>query len=869
LASDIGCADPGGYLRIGDRKGYDRMFNGLLKKVFGTQNERTLDRIGGIVRRVNELEPQVAALPDDRLAARTAEFRQRADNGESIDDLLPEVFAVVREVSKRVLAMRHFDVQLVGGVVLHEGKIAEMRTGEGKTLVATLPIVLNALTGRGVHLVTVNDYLARRDADWMGAIYKFLGMSVGVIVHGMDDAERKASYNADVTYGTNNEFGFDYLRDNMKFRLEDMVQRDLHYAIVDEVDSILVDEARTPLIISGPAEEATDKYRRVNSIIGYLKKEADYKVDEKARQVLLSEDAGIPKVERLLGVDNLYDPRNIEILHHVNQALKAHVLFKRDVDYMVKDGEVVIVDEFTGRLMPGRRWSDGLHQAVEAKEGVKIENENQTLATITFQNYFRMFDKLAGMTGTADTEAVEFKQIYKLDVVVIPTNRPMIREDQGDQIYRTEREKFHAVLEEVKVLHEEKRPVLVGTVSIEKSERLSELLRRHGIPHNVLNAKHHEKEAQIIAEAGQPGKVTIATNMAGRGVDIKLGEGVVPKGGLHIVGTERHESRRVDNQLRGRSGRQGDPGSSRFYLSLEDDLLRIFGSDRIAPLMGKLGMEEGEPIEHPLINKAVENAQKKVEAHNFDIRKHLLEYDDVMNKQRTVIYDLRREVLSGEDHRELVMEMAGEVAQDLAGRFSDEGTHPEEWDLSALGDAVFGQFGYRLDIPEGDVPKLTRDALSEKILTGATAAYRKKEEDYGADAMRYLERMFLLSTIDALWKDHLLSMDHLKEGIGLRGYAQKDPLKEYQREGFDMFSDMVFRIKEESLKRLFHVKVQREEERNAPVPAPARRLDLSRGDLTKAGVATQKHVKKKVGRNDPCPCGSGKKYKKCCGAGAA
>jgi preprotein translocase subunit SecA len=843
------------------------MLTGILKKMFGTQNERVLERIAPLVRRINELEQETMALPDDRLAARSADFRQRIANGEPLDTLIPEVFATVREVSRRVLAMRHFDVQLVGGVVLHEGRIAEMRTGEGKTLVATLPIVLNALTGRGVHLVTVNDYLARRDADWMGAIYRFLGLSVGVIVHGMDDAERKASYNCDITYGTNNEYGFDYLRDNMKFRLEDMVQRELHYAIVDEVDSILIDEARTPLIISGPAEEATDKYVRVNSLIGYMKKDVDYKVDEKARSVLLTEDSGIPKIERLLGVENLYDPRNIEILHHVNQALKAHVLFKRDVDYMVKDGEVVIVDEFTGRLMPGRRWSDGLHQAVEAKEGVKIENENQTLATITFQNYFRMFEKLAGMTGTADTEAVEFKQIYNLDVVVIPTNQPMVREDCADQIYKTEREKFQAVLEEAKRLYEEKRPVLVGTVSIERSERLSALLSRHGIPHNVLNAKHHEKEAQIIAEAGQPGKVTIATNMAGRGVDIKLGEGVVEKGGLHIIGTERHESRRVDNQLRGRAGRQGDPGSSRFYLSLEDDLLRIFGSDRISPIMSKLGMEEGEPIEHNLINKAVENAQKKVEAHNFDIRKHLLEYDDVMNKQRTVIYDLRKDVLAGEDLREMVMEMTGEVAEDLARRFSDEKEYPEQWDLAALRDATYAQFGYRFDHPAEEVPKLTQASLADKIREEAEAAYAGKEREYGSDAMRYLERMFLLSTIDALWKDHLLSMDHLKEGIGLRGYAQKDPLKEYQREGFDMFADLVFRIKEESLKRLFHVKVQREEEGKAAAPPPMapRRVNLSGGDISRAGQTTQRHAKKKVGRNDPCPCGSGRKYKKCCG----
>ncbi len=846
------------------------MLGNLFKKVFGTHNERVLDRIRLIVDRINAFEPAVANLPDDRLAARTAEFRQRLEKGESVDDLLPEVFATVREVGRRVLAMRHFDVQLVGGVVLHEGKIAEMRTGEGKTLAATLPIVLNALTGRGVHLVTVNDYLAKRDAEWMGAIYRFLGLSVGVIVHGMDDQERQAAYRCDVTYGTNNEFGFDYLRDNMKFRMEDMVQRDLHYAIVDEVDSILIDEARTPLIISGPAEESTDKYARINSILGFLKKEEDYKVDEKARSVLLTEDAGIPKVERLLSVDNLYDPRNIEILHHVNQGLKAHVLFRRDVDYMVKDGQVVIVDEFTGRLMPGRRWSDGLHQAVEAKEGVKIENENQTLATITFQNYFRMFEKLAGMTGTADTEAVEFKQIYDLDVVVIPTNQPMIREDLRDQIYRTEKEKFQAVHEEIRALHESGRPVLVGTVSIEKSERLSGILNRHGIPHNVLNAKHHEREAQIIAEAGQPGKVTIATNMAGRGVDIKLGEGVVGKGGLHIIGTERHESRRVDNQLRGRAGRQGDPGSSRFYLSLEDDLLRIFGSDRISPLMEKLGMQEGEPIEHNLVNKAVENAQKKVEAHNFDIRKHLLEYDDVMNKQRTVIYDMRKDVLSGESLRDTVMEMAGEAAENLALRFSEEKVHPEEWDLLALRDAVFSQFGFRLGIPEGEVQGLTRETLAVRIEEEARSAYRRKEEEYGEEAMRYLERMFLLSTIDALWKDHLLSMDHLKEGIGLRGYAQKDPLKEYQREGFDMFSDLVFRIKEESLKRLFHVKVQREEEPQKiarTMPAPARRVNLSRGDISRAGVTTQRHVSRKVGRNEPCPCGSGKKYKKCCGMG--
>ena len=848
------------------------MLDNILKKIFGTQNERTLDRIRPTVDRVNALESSIRPLSDDRLAAKIAEFRQRVANGEPLDDLLPETFAVVREAGKRFLEMRHFDVQLMGGVILHEGRIAEMRTGEGKTLVATLPIVLNALTGRGVHLVTVNDYLARRDADWMGRLYRALGMSVGVIVHGMDDTERQASYRCDITYGTNNEFGFDYLRDNMKFGVEDMVQRDLHYAIVDEVDSILIDEARTPLIISGPAEESTSFYGRVNSVIPFLKKDVDYTVDEKARQVLLAEDVGIPKLERLLSVDNLYDPGNIEILHHVNQALKAHILFHRDVDYMVKDGEVVIVDEFTGRLMPGRRWSDGLHQAVEAKEGVKIENENQTLATITFQNYFRMFDKLAGMTGTADTEAAEFQQIYNLAVSIMPTNQPMVRKDLSDQIYRTEKEKFHAVFEEVKELHEQGRPVLVGTVSIEKSERLSGVLTRHGVPHNVLNAKHHEQEAQIIAEAGHAGRVTIATNMAGRGVDIKLGEGVVEKGGLHIIGTERHESRRVDNQLRGRAGRQGDPGSSRFYLSLEDDLLRIFGSDRIAPIMEKLGMEEGEPIEHKLINRAVENAQKKVEGHNFDIRKHLLEYDDVMNRQRTVIYEMRREVLGSVDLREMVLDFAAEVSEDLAGRFSDEKTHPEEWDFSGLSTAVTAQFGFRLEIPEAERPTLKQSGLADRVRTGAEAFYARKEAEYGADAMRYLERMFLLSTVDALWKDHLLSMDHLKEGIGLRGYAQMDPLKEYQREGFDLFSDLISRIKEESLKRLFLVKVQREEEgaelkERPAAPRPAR-VTLSRGDIKSAGKTTQKREGVKIGRNDPCPCGSGKKYKKCCGVNA-
>jgi preprotein translocase subunit SecA len=846
------------------------MFNNLLKKIFGTQNERLLTQLQPIVERINTLEPAVSALSDEKLAARTVEFRQRIDNGEDLDSLLPEVFATVREVGKRTLDMRHYDVQLIGGMILHSGKIAEMRTGEGKTLVATLPVVLNALPGKGVHLITVNDYLAKRDAEWMSAIYRFMGLSTGVVVHGLDDDERQAAYRADITYGTNNEFGFDYLRDNMKFRLEDMVQRELNYAIVDEVDSILIDEARTPLIISGAAEEATSVYGRVNGIITFLKKEEDYKVDEKARQVMLTEEEGIPKVERLLGIENLYDPQNIELLHHVDQALKAHVLYKRDVDYMVKDGEVVIVDEFTGRLMPGRRWSDGLHQAVEAKEGVDIENENQTLATITFQNYFRMYNKLAGMTGTADTEAAEFAQIYKLEVNVVPTNQPMIRQDLGDQVYRTEKEKFNAVLLDVKERYEKGQPVLVGTVSIEKSERVSGLLSRNGIPHNVLNAKHHEKEAAIIAEAGQAGKVTIATNMAGRGVDIKLGEGVVDKGGLHIIGTERHESRRVDNQLRGRAGRQGDPGSSRFFLSLEDDLLRIFGGERISPLMEKLGMEEGEPIEHGLINRAVENAQKKVEGHNFEIRKHLLEYDDVMNRQRTVIYDMRKEVLSGEDLSGMISEMTEEVLDEIVHRFCDEKSYPESWDLVGLREAVNAQFGIRPEILKEAVPTLKVPALVESVNEAAAEFYKQKEAENGPELMRYMERMFILSTLDQQWKDHLLSMDHLKEGIGLQGYAQKDPLKEYQKQGFELFADLVGRMKEESLRRLYRVQVQRESDQPvAPIKAPVqpKRVNMSHGEIAKAGNKTQVHSQDKIGRNDPCPCGSGKKYKKCHGQG--
>ena len=922
------------------------MIEAVLKKIFGTKHERDVKRLMPRVQAINALEPGIQALGDAALRAKSGEFRTRLEGGEPLDDLLAEAFAVCREAARRTVRMRHFDVQLIGGMVLHQGTIAEMATGEGKTLVATLPTYLNALTGRGVHIVTVNDYLAKRDAQWMGPIYHALGLSVGVIQHeasflydpayvtsdirltSLRPCTRAEAYRADVTYGTNNEFGFDYLRDNMRFALDELVQRELHYAIVDEVDSILIDEARTPLIISGPADESTELYFKIDRVIPKLRRAAtivegklseieeqkagDFIVDEKARAVALTEQ-GIATCERLLTVDNLYDPQHITILHHIQQALRAHALFRRDVDYMVKDGQVVIVDEFTGRLMPGRRWSDGLHQAVEAKEGVRIERENQTLATITFQNYFRMYEKLAGMTGTAETEAEEFAKIYTLDVTVIPTNCLLLRLNHPDVVYKTEREKFDAVVGDIIERNQQGQPILVGTVSIEKSEQLSTLLKKRGVRHEVLNAKYHEREAEIVAQAGRENSVTIATNMAGRGTDILLGgnpdflskeilrkkgiepataaaeargaaleearritepehERVVARGGLHIVGTERHEARRVDNQLRGRSGRQGDPGSSRFYLSLEDDLLRIFGSDRISPIMEKLGMEEGEPIEHPLINRAVENAQKKVEGHNFDIRKHLLEYDDVMNKQRTVIYDMRREILGSEDLREMVLDFAGEVAEDLAGRFSDEITHPEEWDLEALSTAVYAQFGFRPEIPEAERAKLTPSDLADRVRTGAEAFYAKKEAEYGADAIRYLERMFLLSTVDGLWKDHLLSMDHLKEGIGLRGYAQKDPLKEYQREGFDLFSDLISRIKEESLKRLFHVKVQREEEgaesRERPAaPRPAR-VTLSRGDIKSAGKTTQKRQGVKIGRNDPCPCGSGKKYKKCCGVNA-
>lgn len=839
------------------------MIGALLKKVFGTQNERNLRRIAPLVDAINQLEPTVRTLSDQALQAKTGEFRQRIARGEPLDDLLPEAFAVAREAAARTVGMRPFDVQLIGGIVLHQGKIAEMKTGEGKTLVAVMPVYLNALTGRGVHVVTVNDYLAKRDSEWMGAAYRFLGLSVGCIVHGLDDRQRKAAYDCDVTYGTNNEFGFDYLRDNMKFRLEDMVQRELHYAIVDEVDSILIDEARTPLIISGPAEKSTQLYVRVNRIIPHLKPEIHYTKEEKTRTVTLTEQ-GVAAAESLLGVENLYDPRNMDLLHHVQQALRAHTLFHKDVDYIVKDGKVIIVDEFTGRLMPGRRYSDGLHQALEAKEGVQVENENQTLASITFQNYFRMYKKLAGMTGTADTEAEEFAKIYNLEVVVIPTHRRMIRTDHPDCIFRTEREKFQAVVQEIKELHAQGRPVLVGTVSIDKSEMLSRMLKREGIPHQVLNAKHHEKEAEIVAKAGQRGAVTISTNMAGRGTDIVLGPGVAELGGLHILGTERHEARRIDNQLRGRAGRQGDPGSSRFYLSLEDDLMRIFAADRISGLMQRIGMEEGEPIEHRLVTKAIENAQKRVEAHNFSIRKHLLEYDDVMNQQREVIYRQRREALKGGDLKATVLDMAEELLLEIVEAATDEKTYAEDWDLQTLSAEVQRLFGPGLMPAASELADMTQEALKELLWQRVHERYEEREKELGDTLMRDLENYVLLQTLDSLWKDHLLNMDHLKEGIGLRGYAQQDPLVAYKREAHALFDDMIHRLKEETVRILFHVQIRREEEVQQ-LRQDQENQPMYYGPSGGQGPAPTVKKEKKVGRNDPCPCGSGKKYKKCCG----
>ncbi len=910
------------------------MLTQLLNLVFGSKNDREIKALMPVVARINDLESSLTPLSDQDLAGKTQVFKQRLADGETLDDILPEAFAVCREMSRRRLNMRHFDVQLIGGMILHRGRISEMKTGEGKTLVATLPIYLNALEGKGVHLITVNDYLAKRDAQWMAQLYHALGLSVGIIQHdasflydptydaadkrlqSLRPCTRREAYHADITYGTNNEYGFDYLRDNLIVsELGQCVQRELNFAIVDEVDSILIDEARTPLIISGPTDQTTDLYYRINAVIPQLKPEHDFTIEEKTKTASLTEEGNI-RVEKLLGVDNLYDPDNMDLVHHVVKALQAYALYKRDVDYVVKDGEVIIVDEFTGRLMPGRRWSDGLHQAVEAKEGVKIANENQTLASVTFQNYFRMYKKLGGMTGTADTEAAEFAKIYNLDVNVVPTNRKMVRLDYADVVYRTEKEKFGAIVEEIKDCNERGQPVLVGTISIEKSEKLSGLLSRNGVKHNVLNAKQHEREAEIVAQAGRKGAVTIATNMAGRGTDILLGgnadfmfkqilyreenlpesrklevfeeirsdceknkQEVVAAGGLHILGTERHESRRIDNQLRGRAGRQGDAGSSRFYLSLEDDLMRIFASERVSQLMLKLGMEEGVPIEHGMVTRAIANAQKKVEAHNFEIRKQLLEYDDVMNKQREVIYQHRHAVLAGENLKADLLDMMAGMIDSAMAVFCPAEQYPEEWDMPGLVEMMHGQFG--LDITQGkqdhgdSLRDLGRDALIEDLKKLVHDGYERKEQELGSELMRFLEKTFMLQVIDHHWKDHLLGMDHLRDGIGLRGYGQKDPLIEYKKEGYDLFAGMMQRVKSDALERLFRVQAVKQEaspeqQQAAPPPPPPvisrpqPTLTLNRGEAAEA-PRTVERVDDKVGRNDPCPCGSGKKYKKCHG----
>jgi len=931
----------------------------------GNKYERDIKKLQPRVVRINALEPEIQRLSDDELRAKTDEFRAQiaermkdvpTDTKEyihqlqdALDEVLEPAFAVVREVGRRKLSMRHFDVQLIGGMVLHDGKIAEMKTGEGKTLVATLPAYLNALAGNGVHIVTVNDYLARRDAEWMSPIYHTLGMSVGVITHDLDDAQRKIAYGADITYGTNNEYGFDYLRDNMKYDLADCVQRRHHYSIVDEVDSILIDEARTPLIISGPAEESTEKYYRIDKIIPKLILEIDYTVDEKHKAVTLTEE-GVSKCERLLGFQNLYDPENIETIHHVYQALRAHALFKRDVDYVVKNNEVVIIDEFTGREMPGRRWSDGLHQAIEAKEAVKIERENQTLATITFQNYFRMYRKLSGMTGTAETESTEFRKIYGLEVDVIPTNKPLVRHEAPDAVYRTDKEKWEAavngIVQEdgtrlfgIRQLWESGQPVLVGTISIEKSEKVAELLKRAGIPHQVLNAKAHEREAKVIAQAGRKHAVTVSTNMAGRGTDILLGgnpefltreiclknklaspyaaagplvgaegestgtvifqhEGriyqvpldqwkpiydefatecraehdeVVGMGGLHVLGTERHEARRIDNQLRGRAGRQGDPGSSRFFLSLEDDLLRIFGGERIKALMWRLGMKDGIPIESKLISKKIENAQKAVEAQNFEARKHLLEYDDVMNKQRETIYDIRRSILEGKDQKEYVLSVAEDIGRELAGTYCPRNLHPAQWDVPQLSNEVLNQYGMDL---KSLVPKLEEaghDEMVDSLVEGLKAKYEEKEKLFGTEMMRWLERHIILDIVDGQWKDHLLTLDHLKEGIGLRGYGQKDPLVEFKKEAFTLFENLMNRLDTETVRFLFLMQPAKPEQQAERIERKQRQAQQQ---LQYSAGAAQEEAPRpvrtglKIGRNDPCPCGSGKKYKKCCGATA-
>ncbi|HWE52769.1 MAG TPA: preprotein translocase subunit SecA [Bryobacteraceae bacterium] len=945
------------------------MVDVVLARIFGTRNEREVKAMRPVIAAINDLEPSMQALSDIDLAAKTIEFKEKLGQGASLDDLLIESFAVVRETGRRILNMRHFDVQLIGGMVLHKGRIAEMKTGEGKTLVATAPSYLNALSGKGVHVITVNDYLAQRDAEWMGRIHRFLGLTVGVIVHDLDDRERQVNYGCDITYGTNNEFGFDYLRDNMKFNIQNCVQRPHNYAIVDEVDSILIDEARTPLIISGPSEESTDKYYKANKVIPHLQRgeviegkepgekytTGDFTIDEKHRSAALTEE-GVLRVEKLLGIGNMYEPQNVEWNHHIQSALKAHSIFQRDKDYVVKDGEVIIVDEHTGRLMPGRRWSDGLHQAVEAKEGVKIERENQTLATITFQNYFRMYAKLAGMTGTATTEAAEFEKIYKLEVTEIPTNRPMIRKENQDVVYRTEDEKFRNAANEIKKCQEAGQPVLVGTISVEKSERLSNLLKKMGVRHEVLNAKNHEREAHIVAQAGRKGSVTVSTNMAGRGTDILLGgnpdtmardamlkqgkdpdndafkadfertlvevkaaclvehDEVVGLGGLHIVGTERHDSRRIDNQLRGRAGRQGDPGSSRFFLSLQDDLLRIFGGDRMQNLMLRLGMEEDVPIESNLITKRIAAAQKAVEAQNFDSRKHLLEYDDVMNKQRQAVYAMRRQLLEGADQKARVLEMTKGVVGGIVDMRCPEGSRPDAWDLTGMQTDMLTKFGVR--VAPADLGGMGADQIDEELFQRAKAAYDAKEELVGASLMRDAERNIMLHVIDDQWKDHLLSMDHLKEGIGLRGYGQKDPLVEYKKESFTLFQDMMDRIEDETVRYLYFLRFEQsaplpfndddseyEEEEDTEAEEEQKRIAQSKAAEEQQRIAAQSAVQDmtrnlqkqherelkdlqfagtngatknqpvangapKVGRNDPCPCGSGKKYKKCHGAGA-
>ena len=838
---------------------------GFLKRFLGDNNEKEIKRMQKTVDKINSLEPEMQNLTDDKLAGYTDKFRERLAAGETLDDILPEAFAVTREASRRVLGMRHFDVQLIGGMCLHEGKIAEMKTGEGKTLVATLPVYLNALEEKGVHMVTVNDYLARRDSEWMGQLYNFLGLSVGLIIHDLDFPERKLAYGCDVTFGTNNEFGFDYLRDNMVISQGQMVQRPLHYAIVDEVDSILIDEARTPLIISGPGAKSTDMYAIMAKAVAGLKEGEDYTVDEKQKTVAPN-DAVIPKIEKMLGINNLYAPENIELSHCFTAALRAKSLMKRDRDYVVRGDEIVIVDEFTGRLMEGRRYSDGLHQAIEAKEGVKIQRESQTLATITFQNYFRMYDKLAGMTGTAKTEEDEFIKIYKLPVVVVPTNMPVIREDHPDVIYKTKRAKYKAVGNAVEEIHAKGQPVLIGTTSITQSEELSAILKKRGIPHNVLNAKFHEKEAEIVADAGQRDAVTIATNMAGRGTDIKLGDGVPELGGLFIIGTERHESRRIDNQLRGRSGRQGDPGESRFYLSLEDDLMRLFASENIAKVMDKLGMEEDEPIEHSLITRSIEHAQKKVEARNYDIRKHVLEYDDVMNQQREVMYGERRKILLGENLRENIIGMVNHIIKEEMNQYANEKLYPEEWQLAELikdAERIYAPAG-KLKVEE--LEQLSRDELKEALEATAEESYRSREESFGAETMRELEKVVMLRVVDNKWMEHLDHMDMLREGINLRAYGQRNPLVEYKIEALAMFEEMEAAIQDQIASLMYHVAVVQQEENK--LQDRLQNAQASHGDEVSAAEVKKSNKNaegKKIGRNDPCPCGSGKKYKNCCG----